>query len=214
MPTKRFENLDPERRESILMAAQAEFARNGFEQASLNTIIREAGISKGSLYYYFEDKTDLYLAVIENVNNELFREMGGIVTGEISDDIWGDVEKSLIQWMKIMREKPGLIMLWRNLLNLYMSPGRSERINEFIGAAREKVSVILKNAQTKGVIRADLPFELLVAIFYNMDTAFDFWIFEHIDNLSDTEHRRLVKLYVDLLKKAFSEALPSVQEVV
>jgi len=88
-----------------------EFTINGYEQASLNTIIREAGISKGSLYYYFEDKTDLYLAVIDRVVNELLHEMGWIVTGEISDNVWGDVEKSLIQLMKIMREKPGLITM-------------------------------------------------------------------------------------------------------
>ena len=212
MPTKRFENLDPRRRESILKAAQAEFARNGYEQASLNTIIRDAGISKGSLYYYFEDKTDLYLAVIENVIDELFREMEGIVAGEILDNLWCSIEKSMVRWMKIMREKPGLVRLWRNFLNLYMSPASPPKITEFIGIAKEKVNVIFKDAQKKGIIRTDLPFTLLVAIFYNMDTAFDLWIYEHIDSISDTEHRQLVKLYVDLLRKAFGES--SAREVV
>ena len=61
MPTKRFENIDPERKKKILDAARLEFIRNGYDGASLNTIIREAGISKGSLYYYFEDKIDIYI---------------------------------------------------------------------------------------------------------------------------------------------------------
>ncbi len=64
MPTKRFDKLEPERRTRLLATAREEFIRNGYEGASLNTIVKEAEISKGSLYYYFEDKADLYLTVI------------------------------------------------------------------------------------------------------------------------------------------------------
>ena len=34
---------------------------HGFENASLNRIIKKAGISKGAMYYYFDDKMDLYI---------------------------------------------------------------------------------------------------------------------------------------------------------
>ena len=93
MPTKRFEHLEPERRDCILSAARKEFIRNGYEGASLNTIAGEAGISKGSLYYYFEDKTDLYLTVLREVMSELQRNIGGIGVGEFSNDFWGDIEE-------------------------------------------------------------------------------------------------------------------------
>ena len=53
MPTKRFEKLNPERRRKILAVARTEFSRKGFDGASLNSIIQEAEISKGSLYYYY-----------------------------------------------------------------------------------------------------------------------------------------------------------------
>ena len=43
MPLPRFEKLDPARQEAILAAARAEFARLGFEEASLNRIIAGAG---------------------------------------------------------------------------------------------------------------------------------------------------------------------------
>ena len=55
--------------------------------------------------------------------------------------------------MKIMREKHGLIMLWRNLLNLYMSPGRPDRITEFINGIKKQFEVFLKRAQEIGTMR-------------------------------------------------------------
>ena len=45
-----------QQQETILRAALAEFAAHGFADASLNRIIEAAGISKGSLYYYFDTR--------------------------------------------------------------------------------------------------------------------------------------------------------------
>ena len=42
--------------------AAREFGEHGFEGASLNHILAEAGVSKGAAYYYFEGKADLFAA--------------------------------------------------------------------------------------------------------------------------------------------------------
>lgn len=57
----KFMNLDPEKRDRILNAAMEEFARSGFDRASTNEIVKEAGISKGLLFHYFTNKKRLYL---------------------------------------------------------------------------------------------------------------------------------------------------------
>ena len=64
MPRPRFENLPLAKRRRILETAALEFATRGFDAASLNRIIRSARISKGAAYYYFDDKADLYTAVV------------------------------------------------------------------------------------------------------------------------------------------------------
>ena len=56
----RFKNIDPEKRDKIINAAIAEFAENGYEKASTNEIVKNAGISRGLLYHYFKDKEELY----------------------------------------------------------------------------------------------------------------------------------------------------------
>lgn len=59
MPTERFFNLPKEKQKRIIQASLAEFARVPFEEISINQIIQEAGIPRGSFYQYFEDKMDL-----------------------------------------------------------------------------------------------------------------------------------------------------------
>ncbi|MGB9789244.1 MAG: TetR/AcrR family transcriptional regulator [Thermotoga caldifontis] len=54
-------------RNEILNAAIEEFAENGYEAASTNTITRRAGVSKGLLFHYFKNKEGLYIACYEHV---------------------------------------------------------------------------------------------------------------------------------------------------
>nr|WP_312579802.1 TetR/AcrR family transcriptional regulator [Sedimentibacter sp.] len=63
----KFESLAKEKRERIINASLNEFAKNGFEKASTNEIVKFAEISKGSLFNYFNSKKDLYLYLIEYV---------------------------------------------------------------------------------------------------------------------------------------------------
>lgn len=54
------------RENKVLEAALDEFTKNDYEKASLNTIIKEAGISKGVFYYHFKNKEELYLCLLNS----------------------------------------------------------------------------------------------------------------------------------------------------
>jgi len=58
-------------REHILACAFAEFAGQGYLRASVNTVCSSGQISKGQLYYHFNDKDELYLACVERCFQEL-----------------------------------------------------------------------------------------------------------------------------------------------
>lgn len=55
-----FKKLKPAKQKVILLSAIEEFFNYGFKDASTNRIVEKADISKGSLYYYFGNKSDLY----------------------------------------------------------------------------------------------------------------------------------------------------------
>jgi TetR/AcrR family transcriptional regulator len=57
-----------ERKNELIEAAFDEFTSRSYDNASLNSIIKNAGISKGTFYYHFQDKQALYLFLNETVN--------------------------------------------------------------------------------------------------------------------------------------------------
>ena len=59
-----------------MAAARAEFLRVPYEDASINRIIREAGIPRGSFYMYFTDKEDLFRYLMESYGELLIQRMG------------------------------------------------------------------------------------------------------------------------------------------
>lgn len=62
---------DPEKRKKILEGAREVFFAQGFAGASMDAIARAAGVSKGTLYVYFENKETLYAALIEERRGKL-----------------------------------------------------------------------------------------------------------------------------------------------
>lgn len=67
MPKDLFFTIHEEKKTRIIEAAIKEFSLQLYEKASINQIIKEADISRGSFYQYFEDKEDLYFFLIETV---------------------------------------------------------------------------------------------------------------------------------------------------
>lgn len=74
MPTKIFTELDEKKQERIIDAALKEFAEYGYENASTNRIVKTCGVSKGSLFKYFENKEELYFYLIDTVSARMAEE--------------------------------------------------------------------------------------------------------------------------------------------
>ncbi len=72
---------DPSKREQILDGAWRIFKQKGFDAASMNDITKEAGVSKGTIYVYFENKEDLFAALIDRHRNEFAVSMRNILAG-------------------------------------------------------------------------------------------------------------------------------------
>lgn len=66
MPKQTFFNLPEQKRNMLLKAAEIEFTRVPFFEASIANIVKTAAISRGSFYQYFENKDDLYFYLLED----------------------------------------------------------------------------------------------------------------------------------------------------
>ncbi len=112
MPTRRFQELAPEKRERIISESIAEFARYGYENSSTNRITAASGISKGSLFKYFEGKEELYLYVLELASGEMVADLGAAAEGLSSDIFALAAEYSALEfeWYAAHPEKARLII--------------------------------------------------------------------------------------------------------
>ena len=56
--------------QTLFAAALEEFTQKPYDEASLNTILKNAGVSKGVFYYHFADKQALYLYLLQKATKE------------------------------------------------------------------------------------------------------------------------------------------------
>ncbi|MBK5958041.1 hypothetical protein CCR97_07425 [Rhodoplanes elegans] len=83
---------DPAKRRQILEGAARVFSAMGFDAASMNDIAREAGVSKGTLYVYFEHKEELFCALIADQRHKHLAELKALI------DDGPDVRATLTRW--------------------------------------------------------------------------------------------------------------------
>jgi len=71
MPTERFYRLSDQKKQIIRNAVIKEFSRVPYEKTSINRIVRDADISRGSFYTYFSDKQDALDYILGEVQNQI-----------------------------------------------------------------------------------------------------------------------------------------------
>lgn len=115
MPRVAFDNLKPKKKKQIFRASKSAFTLNAYEDVSISQIIKDAGISRGSFYLYFENKLDLYLYVLSYNRNELSKTfINGINEHKSLFDIFTDLFDELIDYLS--QEDP--LFIERTILNL------------------------------------------------------------------------------------------------
>lgn len=87
---------DKETRQKLLENAKKEFMEKGYMQASLRNICRNAGVTTGALYFFFQDKEDVFASLVEEPLMKLYETMNlhyesEIERRELPEDIGEDL---------------------------------------------------------------------------------------------------------------------------
>ncbi|HEY2688710.1 MAG TPA: TetR/AcrR family transcriptional regulator [Streptosporangiaceae bacterium] len=97
-PNKNIARGEATRAQLIAIATRL-FAEHGYEGTSIEAVLREAGVSRGSLYHHFAGKEALYEAVVEDVETKV-----GMQTLAAAGDATGPVDalrKGFIEWIRL-----------------------------------------------------------------------------------------------------------------
>jgi AcrR family transcriptional regulator len=185
MSRSRFEDLEPDRQERVLSAAADEFAERGYDAASLNRIIDRSGISKGSLYYYFDDKADLFATAMERATAMLVQRVGGFTLDDLTaETYWSTIEQAMRRTARALEDKRWYLKLARTYYKLRGSAGVSGPVGRVYGWVARWVASALERGQQLGVVRTDLALPFLVELTMAVGEAVDRWLLEEWDALA------------------------------
>jgi AcrR family transcriptional regulator len=200
MVRKRFHDLETERRETILAAAAAEFADRGYEGASVNRIIGVAGISKGSLYYYFEDKEDLFATVMEYAFTRMLADTGPVdAAGLTTESFWNAFRDLMHRSLDYLEANEWHIHLCRSCHRLRIQAPDSPTAKRVLDMGRQYTRTMLARGQELDVVRTDLPLDLLVDVTLAVDEAAGRWRVENWARQSVTERAEHADAQIDII---------------
>ncbi len=112
MPSNTFLNLPEDKQTRLMDAASREFSAKPYNEASINKIIQEAGIPRGSFYMYFQDKEELFRYLVRGyveqllmvLEEALLREGGDVFAAmrALFDYVWEKREERALGGMGAM----------------------------------------------------------------------------------------------------------------
>ena len=98
MPSNTFLNLPEDKQTRLMDAASREFSAKPYNEVSINKIIQDAGIPRGSFYMYFQDKEELFRYLVHGyveqllmvLEEALLRESGDVFAAlrTLFDYVW------------------------------------------------------------------------------------------------------------------------------
>lgn len=167
-----FERASEERKEKILEIGIEEFSSKGYENANINVIAKNAGISIGLMYKYFSTKEDLFITCIQR---------GMKILDDAIDDIMKSDDKLLIKAEKLIRatcnhskKNSNYIKLYNVITNSKSSDMARSLARQIEGNTSRKYITSIAQAFAKGDIRQDMDPRMLAFFLDNLLTTLQF----------------------------------------
>ncbi|SHK12175.1 TetR/AcrR family transcriptional regulator [Paramaledivibacter caminithermalis] len=191
------EKINLKRKDKLIDAAIDEFIEKSFDDASLNNILKRAGISKGSFYYHFKNKQDLYLYIYDQVGkdkitylNKALQETVVDVSKENIFTIFRFLGKTSL---KFAAEYPKYFKLGKRIFS-----DKNEEIRALVierGKSKDNLQIIetlIKKAIDNNELRDDFPVDFTTKLLKNLLISFS-TIF--LEDIKDFELDRVLEIY-------------------
>lgn len=158
-PTPKRRRSREETRGRLLEAALGVFARNGFERATVDEIVREAGFSKGAFYVHFESKEDLFWEILrERIETQQQALRASIQPGL---DV-GETERRILNTLFDARQNDplGPAVYYEFVAHAMRKEKVRERLAEFYASWHAFVTETLRLGREAGMVRDDVDLKL------------------------------------------------------
>lgn len=170
MPKETFFNLSEEKQEKVMRATISEFSMHGFEKGNIGDIAKNAGVAKGSMYQYFENKKELFLYSVKWATDVLTKKYQvDMIEAAKAKNMFDYIYETSRTVFTQMRDERELVVFIQDVfLGKYKSL-MDESMKYMMKVSDEYVLQLIRHGKEAGYIRTDIRDEYL-AMFINAVT--------------------------------------------
>jgi AcrR family transcriptional regulator len=203
--SRRDERKEATRAELVEAAARV-FARRGFHGASVDQIAREAGYSTGAIYWHFEGKDDLFLAVYEAYATTRVREWGEVqahAEGELPQRARAYAD----QWMERLAAEPEFLVLSLEfLVHAWRNPRLREEFANRTAAGRLALGRLMEQQAGSRGYELPMPADDLATVLRELGSGLGLAKLADPDGVPDRLFGDFVELFFTLVEERAARA--------
>lgn len=201
MPTARIEGLTTERFANILSVALDEFASCRYNDASFNRIIKNCQMAKGTMYYYFKSKEDLFLTIHKATLRD-FKTVTALAQQAIHDapSFWKLAEELLLEFYRSLYRKPAVSQFVTNFLT-QESRREGHPAIATVNAIDAWLQAFLSRGQALSAIRADLPLAQITVLAWGIWESCRSWLPSEDNKMQAIVHPDII---LDIFRRSLS----------
>lgn len=155
----RFEKLEPSLRHRILDAALAEFGHFGYGAASMNRLVKNAGISKGAIFKYFGTKAGLFDYVYRTSLEEVKELLRKVQVDTRDEPFFARLEKVLRAGVQFTNKRPLSAAIYYRVIYTGDAPHGNRILSEIQGTSKRFLKSLIKDGISKGELRPQINAE-------------------------------------------------------
>jgi AcrR family transcriptional regulator len=204
---------EQQRRDQILEAAMACFARTGYRATSMGDIVRESGLSVGAIYSYFVSKDELFLALCRQRTEQMLAAFNDLYDGPGS---LAEKNRAAVE-LFFQQLSEDLAPYARVSFEFWSEAPKSEALQEQRAAVchafKDFLVSLIVEGKRQGVVRPDIDDEAVAQLVLALDDGI---LMHHVSGIQPIALDRLERAYVALLNNglatpsaSFLDASPS-----
>lgn len=195
-----FESLNNDKQKTIINAAMKEFVKGGYDKASINNIVNSIGISKGSIFYYFGNKKQMYLYLFD-YSNRLLSDYLDKHVDFFNLDLLSRIAEMMKYNVILLNEYPLVYAFIKSVKNEKSKTIFEDIQKKKIKAEEEVTQKIYKNID---VTLFKEGIDIDKAIFIISTTVINIVQVNLIENCNDCEKvLNIIYDYIDFFRKSF-----------
>jgi TetR/AcrR family acrAB operon transcriptional repressor len=192
-------------RQEIIDAARCVFHECGVSRTSLEKVARVAGVTRGAVYWHFENKASLFYAMREDSNRDLEQARATLTSTEFANPL-DAIEQSMLEFFAVLENIPSVRQTFE-IMSL-----RCEYVDEFAPVLLEvnkpcldflvRLKAVYQRAADTGFLRAQLdPDAIAYDTFSFTSGLFNNWLANAASDDLRLQVRSMIRTHMALRRK-------------